>query len=577
VEAFKDVGDLPDVARAEPLEAQVGDVESFWVSDAIDDTNYTVTAKLRYAGPVMLMYVDTAVEAEIDQADIERSAREFEQSIYPFNRRVFGEERSPGIDADQRLTVLNTPVRGAGGYFSSADAVTKEVNRFSNEREMFVIGIDSFPIGTEAYAATLAHEFQHMIEWNEQRRSPSWFNEGMSSLAEDLNGFVSHGTPSLHLSDPDVQLNTWASDAAQTGKHYGTSQLFMRYFYEQYVGQEGSLAELIANDAGNNPEVFAQVAARKRPEIGGFADLVADWAVANAINDPDLDGGRYYYELLPGSAALSEVQAGEVVTTVSQFGVDYLGVLSGPATLSFDGGETVPLVGARPAEGRYMWWSNRGDDSVQTLTREFDLSGVQAATLEFSTWYEIELDWDYAFVAVSTDGGTNWTTLEGSQTTNEDPQGANFGNGITGVSGTPGVEPDKGTRGQWVEERMDLTPFAGQRVLLRFWMVNDAAYNAQGMLIDNIRIPELNYADGAEAKDGGWQAQGFARTDGELQQQWTLRLVLREGETTRVEPVAVDDQGRATISVPEGARAALAVIGSTPFTTEPAQYKYMVR
>ena len=572
-EALKNIGDVPTVARTTPLDVKVGDKQSFWVANVIEDTNYLVTATLRYAGPRVLMYVDQTVE--VDQADIERSARLFEEQIYPRNHELFGQELSPGIDGDVRLTILNTPVQGAGGYFSSADGVVKAVNRFSNEREMFVMAIDSYPLGTDSYASTLAHEFQHMIEWNVARRSPSWFNEGMSQLAEDLNGFVSQGTASIHLSQPDVQLTTWSSDASQNGTHYGTAQLFMRYFYEQY-GSESGLAELIKADAGNDLEAFVPIAARKRPDIKRFADLFADWAVANVVNDATVADGRYVYELLPGAAALSEPRASEPVTTVQQFGTDYLGVLNGPLTIEFDGAETVGLVGARPKDGRYAWWSNRGDDSVETLTRAFDLSGVQQATLQFATWYEIEKDYDYGFVTVSTDGGETWATLKGQTTTDFDPQGQNFGNGLTGVSGAPDAEPDKGTRGEWVDEQMDLTPFAGKQVLVRFWVINDAGYNAQGMLIDDIRIPELNYQDRAEEGDGGWEAQGFVRTTTELAQEWTLRFIYTKDGAISVEPVAVDAQGRASVSVPQGERAILAVMGTTPFTTEPATYSYSV-
>jgi hypothetical protein len=572
-EAFKSIGDVPDVARTTPLDVKVGDTETFWVADVIQDTHYLVTATLRYAGPRALMYVDQSVD--VDQADIEKSAQLFEEQIYPRNRELFGEELSPGIDGDVRLTILNTPVQGAGGYFSSADTVVKAVNRFSNEREMFVVAIDNYPLGTDSYASTLAHEFQHMIEWNVARRSALWFNEGMSQLAEDLNGFVSQGAPSIHLSQPDIQLTTWSSDASQTAEHYGTAHLFMRYFYEHYASESG-LAELIKADAGNNPEAFVSIAARKRPDLKRFADLFADWVVANVVNDAAVGDGRYVYKLLPGAAAVSEPRASEPITTVQQFGADYLGILEGPLTIDFDGVETVGLVGAQPKDGRYAWWSNRGDDSVETLTRAFDLGGVQQATLQFATWYEIEKDYDYGFVTVSTDDGKTWTTLTGNTTTDYDPQGQNFGNGLTGVSGAPDVEPDTGTRGQWIEETMDLTPFAGKQILVRFWVVNDAGVNAQGMLIDDIRIPELNYRDGAEDGDGGWEAQGFVRTTGQLAQEWTLRFIYTKDGSIAVEPVAVDAEGRASVTVPAGERAILAVMGTTPFTTAPATYSYTV-
>jgi hypothetical protein len=578
-EALKGVGAIPRVARTQPLDVQVGAVETFWVTDFATNTNYQIDAKLRYAGPVALMYVDTTIEADIGQAGIEQAARQFEQEIYPRTRALFGEELSPGVDADPRLTVLNAPLRGVGGYFSSADSVVKAVNQFSNEREMFVINVSSRSFESPGYGLTLAHELQHMIEWNLARRSPLWFNEGMSMLAQDLNGFIENGHPATYLSDPDLQLTTFSQgsiDQRQFTAHYGAAQLFLRYFQEQYAGESG-LAELIESDAGNNLDVFAAVAARKRPDITSFADVYADWMVANMLNNPAVGDGRYAYQLLPGSPPLSQPQFGEAQATVGQFGVDYYGELQGPLTLAFDGDDTVSLTGAVPNEGRAMWWSNRGDDSVSTLTRAFDLRGVQRASLQFSAWYEIEEGYDYAFVSVSVDGGTTWAPLAGGTTTVEDPHGHNYGNGITGVSGAPGVATDSGTRGQWIEEQLDLTPYAGKQILLRFWMVNDDGYNAAGLLLDNLRIPELGYADGAEQGESGWQAQGFVRTTGELPQTWALRVVRMSGGATTVERVPVDAQGRATVKLGVGERGVLAVSGTARFTTETAAYSYSVR
>jgi hypothetical protein len=121
---------------------------------------------------------------------------------------------------------------------------------------------------------------------------------------------------------------------------------------------------------------------------------------------------------------------------------------------------------------------------------------------------------------------------------------------------------------------MDLTPFAGKQILMRFWLVEDAAYNAEGMLIDNIRIPELGYRDDAEGGDGGWQAQGFVRTTGTLPQSWKLRLIRVGQGSIAVEQVPVDGQGQAAVRLGAGERGLLAVMGTTPMTTEPATYTY---
>src|SRR5262245_21445675 len=84
--AFRGTGPLPRVARTTPLDLEVGDVETFWIGDPATGANRQVRAELRYAGPQLLMYVDTTIEVE--QVLVERSARVFEQRIYPRNRSL---------------------------------------------------------------------------------------------------------------------------------------------------------------------------------------------------------------------------------------------------------------------------------------------------------------------------------------------------------------------------------------------------------------------------------------------------------------------------------------------------------
>ncbi len=573
--AFGRLGDVPEPTPAGPPALSQGDSARFSVSDQASHTQREVEAEVRYIGQRLVMYVDTTLT--VDQEALERSARAFEERIYPRNHELFGVEASPGVDGDPRVVVLNTVLSGGVvGYFSSADAVPRAANRFSNQRDMFVIDASRLPLGSDSYDSTLAHEFQHMIHWNEQRRSPTWFNEGMSTIAEDQNGYVSQGRTRLYLSNPDLQLTGWSS-GGNVLAHYGAANLFLRYFYEQYAQQEG-LAALIQADAGNQLAVFAQLAARKRPDIGSFADLAADWAVANLLNDPQLDGGRYAYTLLPDTAVAPPAPAGGGSDSVHQFGADYLELPRGPATLRFSGAATVGLTGATSADGRYAWWSGRGDDNLATLTRAFDLRDARDPELLFALWHELETGWDYGYITVSTDGGATWTALEGSSTTTSDPQGNNIGGeALTGLSGAP---PDTGTeqglRGQWVDERVDLSAYAGREILLRFWVVNDDAYNAPGLLIDNIRIPAIGYADDVEGGDGGWQAQGFARAGGELPQRWTLRLVRRSAAGVAVEPVPVGQDGRAEVTLADGEQGTLLIMGSTPHTSEPGSYRYEI-
>jgi hypothetical protein len=556
------------VARTEPLDVEVGDKQVFSVTDVQEDRNYEITATLVLALEHVLVYVEDGVE--LDQAALERSARQFNDEIYPRNRELFGSEWSPGVDGDPRITILNARIRGAGGYFSGRDEVPRSVNQFSNEREMFYINIDNRIPGTDSYGDVLAHEFQHMIEWNESERPTTWMNEGLSQLAEELNGFdesVINVAPA-YLLNPDLQLTDWADNPQESVPHYGASYLFMTYFYEKY-GEALSLQQLIRDGAGERLDLFADVARQQNPDIEDFGDLYSDWAIANLVNDERYADGRYSYRQLPGTVHIQPLPS-TLDESVAQFGSDYWELPASDEThvVRFDGSDSIPVVATDP-QGQVMWWSNRGDSAHSTLERSFDLRDVDAATLRFKLWYDIEQDYDYGFVSVSTDGGNTFTTLEGRYTTREDPQGANWGNGYTGTSGD-GATPS------WVDEEIDLTPYAGQEIVLRFSLVTDDAFNRPGMAIDDLQIPEIDVNDDVENDGAGWTAQGFVRTDNQLPQQWEVRLVRIDGDTVPFEPLALDEQGVGEYRLEAGQRGALVVSATTPYTTERATYQLRV-
>ncbi|WP_298815002.1 immune inhibitor A domain-containing protein [Chloroflexus sp.] len=568
----------PYIARSEPLDVQVGERRTFFVTDFSDDTQYEITAELRYVGPIVLMYVETGVP--YDQRALERAAQTFEQEIYPRTREIFGSEAQPGVDGDNRITILNAVERSRQilGYYSSSDSLPRQINRYSNEREMFFMNIELMPFDSDTYLDVLAHEFQHMIHQNEQPGSALWLNEGMSQLAEDLNGFQSEGFIPLYLRNPDIQLTGWGFAPGQSGVHYGAAHLFMRYIYAQYAGRD-QLRPLIQANAGHNLEAFVALTARTRPDITHFRQIMADWAVANLINDPRVGDGRYTYDtgtelsnLLPRKIRPTPIDS-RYSDDIIQFGVDYLELPRNTRAVTFRGDTTTRIAGQMP-RGRYAWWSNRSDDSVAMLTRKVDLRAVSAATLTFDMWFEIEDDYDYAFVTVSTDKGQTWETLPGMWTTDYDPQGVNYGHGLTGVSGRPEANVEDGLRGRWVTEQMDLTPFAGREILLRFWSINDQGVHAPGIMIDNIAIPEIGFRDDVEDGPGDWEAIGFARIDGDLPQQWELRLVraAANGQIT-VEALTTDSDGLATATLNNGERGILVVIAVTPHTSERAQYE----
>lgn len=568
------VTDIPVVVNAKPPTYKVGDKAVFWVSNSDTDQHNQVTATLKYMNNVVYMWVDDT--AKLTDSDLKQSADRFATKTYPTNRGFFGSELTPGVDNDPRLHILHAKGLGRriAGYYSSADEYSRLVNPYSNEKEIFYISADSNNAKPNSafYDGTLAHEFQHMIHWANDRNEDSWVNEGMSELASYLNGFDPGGADAAYMAKPDTQLTTWSDPSLGNAEHYGAAYLFMQYFLDRF-GE--NLTKAVVASTENSIAGF-NAALTKASRTERFDDIFADWVIANYLNKRSADpAGRYgYKEIQPDTPELSATQRrfpASEKTDVSQYGVDYIRLRgSGDVTVDFAGQNVVGLVSARP-NGSYGWWSNRGDDSDATLTRAFDLSAAKTATLNFSIWYDLEDGWDYGYVAVSTDSGKKWQILKGQQTTDKNPVGNAFGSGYTGMSGG-------GKTPKWVPEKIDLTPFAGKKILVRFEYVTDDAVNGPGLMLDDISIPEINYSDDGEKGKSGWESAGWVLTDNRLNQRWLVQLLeVGNDGTVTLQRVPVNAEGRGQVSVSklDALKDAVLIISAlAPVTTEKATYNY---
>lgn len=151
-----------------------------------------------------------------------------------------------------------------------------------------------------------------------------------------------------------------------------------------------------------------------------------------------------------------------------------------------------------PYEGTQFYYSGSGNNLDRTMTRAVTLPA--GAELTAQVRYQIEADWDYAYLVISTDGGTTWAHVPTSRSVTTDPNGQNFGNGITGSTG-----------GAWVTLTADLSAYAGD-VLLGFRYWTDGFVAEPGFMIDAIAISGQPL-DGAES-DAGWDFNGFYVTTG---------------------------------------------------------------
>jgi immune inhibitor A len=554
--------------RTTPLVEAVGTELPFWTYDFAAKKPTKIAATLRVITDHAKWWVQSDVQFDVEQLRV--SANAFETRIYPTTRRLYGEEWTPGIDADPHINVLVARIPGAAaGYFNSSDELPLWVNEFSSEREMVYINSLAARPGTSYFSSVVAHEFCHMIQYGKRKRSQVWFNEGQAQLCELANGFpVSHAQTFLQL--PDTQLNDWP-ELEQSQAHYGLSYLFLE-FARQQAGGDDLINAFMTHGIDTPADLDAVLRARGQR---GIEELFLDFVAANAFIGSSAEA-RYSYpsglaaRTPAGATDQDRVTLGSTLNaTTHEYAARYVELPRAVMKVRFEGPRETKLLATEPHSGKAMWWSDRADGLDSTLTRTVDLRGATAPKLSFWTWYEIEKDYDYAYVAVSTDGGARWTTLAPPASTRDDPNGSNLGNGITDNSGG-------GRTPAWIQQEVDLAPYAGKEIQLRFEYVTDGALNLHGMAIDDITITGL-LSDDAET-DNGWKADGFVRSTNLVAQRFAVQLLRFTASGTSVERRTVE-AGTLDLDVDTSADRRpplLAVTGFAVRTTQPVPFSVSV-
>ena len=507
-------------------------MHTFHVADILDLQVYPVTATLQVVSEHAYWYVDNRVN--LDLKDLKTAARNFEEVVYPEVTGVFGTELTPGIDNDTHLTILHSPLRGVAGYFSSVDEYPLQVHRFSNQREMIYISTIGLSPGSADHMGTLAHELTHAIQFRADDTEDTWVVEGLAEIGKTAAGYDPTFQGAFQTSPP-ISLTLWPDRPGAAAPHYGGANLFFEYLAQHFGGYQSLriLNDLPARGIQGVQEYLDAVEPGK-----DFQEVFADWVVANYLDDPN--GGPYSYPdqqvRVPLSARLDE--SGSIKGEVPQYGAAYIELRpdNSRITVAFKGQEQTPLLPAEPPDGGHCWWGNRGDTIDATLTGRFRLPAGEDVVMTYTLWYSLEQSWDYMYVEASTDGGATWDILEGGRTSPANPVGNSFGPGYTGRSGG------------WLEDQVDLTPYAGQEILIRFEYVTDDALNGPGACIDNIAIPAIGFLDDAERETGVWETFGFIRTQNVVPQGYILRII-EVGAERRVRDIALDQRQEASFTV----------------------------
>ena len=292
---------LPQPALADYL----GQKNSFNVDKSYDVAGRSsVNATLQAMTDKLYFYTDDDWWASLnsqEQGDYRAAfiglGQEFSNTIYPRLTQVFGGEPGVGIDGNTHITILIHPmVNDAGGYVNTGDNYSKLQAPLSNERKMIYLAARFTPTPYEKIY--LAHEFMHLIEFNQKDKlrqitEEVWLNEARADYTSTFLGYddVYKGSNleqrvNKFLAQPSASLTEWNDSEAA----YGAAHLFTAYLVDHYGIK--ILADSLQSSSIGIPSINA--ALKRNGYSQDFASIFNDWVITLFVNDCSY-GPNYCY------------------------------------------------------------------------------------------------------------------------------------------------------------------------------------------------------------------------------------------------------------------------------------------
>lgn len=282
----------------------IGTERTFFAPDFRSMQQYTVSAVLRGVGSFCYVFVEEAewntrvtprtVQAIIRAFDAATPANP-QQGTYATLTKFFG--APPDIDGNGRIILLLLNIRDAhgvnqytAGFFNPTDQSrgllrTPGFRGFpirSNEADMLYIDTQPLDPNSERAHNVIAHEFQHLLNWQHDAREATWVDEGCATYAAFLCGYSVREHITAFEKMPSVSLIAWPEGNANSLPHYGAAFLWMLYLHEQYGGI-GTVVEIVQNRGTSLTGVSDALASRGITQT--FSEIFTAWKLANYLSD----------------------------------------------------------------------------------------------------------------------------------------------------------------------------------------------------------------------------------------------------------------------------------------------------
>lgn len=362
---------------------------------------YVINARKMAESPHALIYVDKN-QPQITESAAAALALEFESVIYPTVTQYFA---SPfDADGNGKTVILvydiKDPSSGGsiGGYFFSYDMYSRksveQLNKDygtafrSNESDM--VYLDCNPqTSFDAQKKTLAHEFQHLVNYsyylqNKTADNPTctWIDEGLAEAANHLcYGAITARVSYYNLFNASGDINQsplfyW--NAANPLPNYSKSYLFFQYMKAQSSLGNDLFKEILRSTYGDYRAVTDAMALDGTLSSWSFDQILLRWyAVNNGVSNgtiysykgvlgASVPGAKYYTGTNPtlgSGAGISAPSSGYIYLAVNNDGSseDFTGTGARDKLLAVfknsgssgteTGGTVLPSSGLEPEAG----------------------------------------------------------------------------------------------------------------------------------------------------------------------------------------------------------------------------------
>lgn len=285
----------------------IGDQRTFWTYSlsVMPPQDIEIPATCRAVGEHSYVFVEDAEwNSSINQTDVDEimfrledeTLNSTEIGIVEMDTMYFGPIPDE-LDNDPKVIFFYSALGSYNGsvfdgYFSAYNQMTEAeaaaANAHSNECEMLYMSCDPVDPTGESSMSVLSHELQHLIHFGIDPYEDTWVDEACAEYAMAL-----YGAPDPITGFPD-EPNDNLIDWDQQWSDYIQSMLFFVYLSEHYGGPD-FIQEIVMNQGTSYTGINNVLANNGYSET--FLDIFEDWTNANFIDAPDLDAGKYNYDI----------------------------------------------------------------------------------------------------------------------------------------------------------------------------------------------------------------------------------------------------------------------------------------